>query len=472
MNSLSRRIQVPANVISAVLLIGLAGWLLYRNIATQQRMVSEKATAMLTFLNKSAVTYLINFDLTALDGFAKQVVKDEDFVYVVFFDDKGKPLTDAPKVVAPGTFNLESEIVSPDHQKLGSIRLGYSLQRVRQHLSADVATCAGVVFLAQILMTIGLGFVTRSIQQALRGLADQMARNVSQNLSAARQISTASHGLTEGAGKQAESIEQTSSSLEQMSSVTKGNAENAQKANDLAKQTRTAADKGIADMQAMSAAMQDIKHSSDDIAKIIRAIDEIAFQTNILALNAAVEAARAGAAGMGFAVVAEEVRNLALRSAQAAKETAKKIESAIHNSARGVEISGKVSLTLNEMAEKVRQVDDLATEVASASSEQTKGIAQINQAVAQMDKVTQANATSAQESASAAAELNHQANDLQKSVDHLLALVGGAQTAAGASDEPSAHENPGFPPARFSPVARSKMGSAANARPVPADADF
>jgi len=137
-----------------------------------------------------------------------------------------------------------------------------------------------------------------------------------------------------------------------------------------------------------------------------------------------------------------------------------------------VEISGKVSLTLNEMAEKVRQVDDLATEVASASSEQTRGIAQINQAVAQMDKVTQANATSAQESSNAAAELNHQANDLQKSVDHLLALVGGAQTAAGPSDELSAPVNPEFTPARVSPVARSKMGSAASARPVPANADF
>ena len=131
-----------------------------------------------------------------------------------------------------------------------------------------------------------------------------------------------------------------------MSTMTKRNAENAQKANDLAKQARTAADKGAGDMQAMTAAMEAIKVSSDDIAKIIKTIDEIAFQTNILALNAAVEAARAGEAGMGFAVVADEVRNLAQRSAQAAKETAAKIEGAIAKTAQGVEISGKVAKTL------------------------------------------------------------------------------------------------------------------------------
>ena len=215
-----------------------------------------------------------------------------------------------------------------------------------------------------------------------------------------------------------------------MAAMTKRNAENARQANDIAKEAREAANKGVGDMQTMAAAMEAIKVSSDDIAKIIKTIDEIAFQTNILALNAAVEAARAGEAGMGFAVVADEVRNLAQRSAQAAKETAGKIEGAITRTGQGVEISGKVGAVLNDIMTKVRQVDELVTEVAGASREQTDGITQINSAVGQMDKVTQSNAASAEETAAAAEELNSQAEIMKQSVAELLALVGGKKQPA------------------------------------------
>ena len=216
-----------------------------------------------------------------------------------------------------------------------------------------------------------------------------------------------------------------------MASMTRRNSENAEKTNELAKQARQAADKGVSDMQAMSAAMEAIQVSSDDIAKIIKTIDEIAFQTNILALNAAVEAARAGEAGLGFAVVADEVRNLAQRSAQAAKETAAKIEGAIARTGQGVEISSQVAQTLNEIVSKARQVDELAAEVASSSREQTQGITQINAAIGQMDKVTQSNAAHAEESAAAAKELNAQAVTMKDSVNELLQLVGGANDETG-----------------------------------------
>jgi methyl-accepting chemotaxis protein len=215
-----------------------------------------------------------------------------------------------------------------------------------------------------------------------------------------------------------------------MASMTKRNAENARNANELAKQAREAADKGVNDMRTMSAAMEAIKVSSNDISKIIKTIDEIAFQTNILALNAAVEAARAGEAGMGFAVVADEVRSLAQRSAAAAKETADKIEGAIAKTGQGVEINSKVATALNDIMTKVRQVDELVTEVTSASREQTEGITQINTAVGQMDKVTQSNASNAEESAAAAEELNAQAGVMKESVNELLQLVGNARRAA------------------------------------------
>jgi methyl-accepting chemotaxis protein len=258
----------------------------------------------------------------------------------------------------------------------------------------------------------------------LNALAETLGEVSHSLIGSASAISDSSRTLAEGSSKQAASIEETSASLEEMSSVTKRNAENAQKANELSRDARSSAEKGAEDMHAMSAAMQDIKNSSDDIAKIIRTIDEIAFQTNILALNAAVEAARAGEAGMGFAVVADEVRNLAQRSAQAAKETAAKIEGAITNTARGVTISGKVSETLNDIVVKAREMNELATEVAGASREQTQGIVQINTAVGEVDKVVQDNAACAEESAAVVRELNAQTVTMKSSVAELMRLVG------------------------------------------------
>jgi methyl-accepting chemotaxis protein len=177
-------------------------------------------------------------------------------------------------------------------------------------------------------------------------------------------------------------------------------------------------------MEGMRSAMNDIKSSSDEIAKIVKTIDEIAFQTNILALNAAVEAARAGEAGAGFAVVADEVRALAQRAATAAKETAGKIETAIHKSSQGVAISEGVAQALTEIVEKARQVDSFVGEIAQASNEQSQGIGQVNNAVGQMDKVTQSNASGAEETAAAAEELNAQAAALRDSVVELQNLVG------------------------------------------------
>jgi methyl-accepting chemotaxis protein len=285
---------------------------------------------------------------------------------------------------------------------------------------------AAIAILSGLAMVVVLAqLVTRPITARLGKLAAALDTSSAQVKDGAAQVTNSSQSLAEGASEQAASLEETSSSLEEMSSMTKRNTGNADKVNELARQTRAAAETGASDMQAMAAAMHGIKTSGDDIAKIIKTIDEIAFQTNILALNAAVEAARAGEAGMGFAVVADEVRNLARRAAQSAKETSSKIENSVTKTAQGVQLTEKVAKSLQEIVTKARQVDELAAEVASASKEQTQGIEQVNIAVSQMDKVTQSNAASAEESASAAVELNAQAESLKGAVAELLKMVSG-----------------------------------------------
>jgi Methyl-accepting chemotaxis protein (MCP) signalling domain len=285
------------------------------------------------------------------------------------------------------------------------------------------------------------------VSRPLRRVAGSLGEGAGQVAAAAAEVSDSSQKLAEGASEQAASIEETEASLEQLASMARRNTESSQKANVIARQARVAADKGVVDMQAMNAAMEAIKVSSDDIAKIIKTIDEIAFQTNILALNAAVEAARAGEAGLGFAVVAGEVRNLAQRSANAAKETATKIEEAISRTAQGVQISGTVAQSLNEIVVKARQMDELATEVAGASGEETQGITQINSAMMEMDKVTQTAAANAEESAATAEELNAQAQLMKESVENLLKLIGAGAPAA--EPLPAANPDPHLPRPRL-----------------------
>jgi methyl-accepting chemotaxis protein len=279
--------------------------------------------------------------------------------------------------------------------------------------------------LTLIVMGATVIWLSRTIALPLKSIADDLRAAAGQVDQASYHMQVSSQALANGSQQQAASLEQTSSSLEELSTMTRQNEENTHKANALAKQAREAADKGANDIQTMNAAMDAIKTSSDDIAKIIKTIDEIAFQTNILALNAAVEAARAGEAGMGFAVVADEVRNLAQRSAQAARETTSKIEGAIQKTAQGVEISQKVATALNDIVTKARQVDELVAEVSTASGEQSRGIAQINAAVAQMGQVTSSNSTRAEESAKGAEQLSNQAGVLNQSVTELLQLLDG-----------------------------------------------
>jgi len=258
-----------------------------------------------------------------------------------------------------------------------------------------------------------LNLAVDNLEQAL----SQVAGSSQQVASASGQISSGSQSLAAGANEQASSLEEVSASLEEMSSMTRQNAENAIQAKNLSGEADQNAKQGTEAMERMSSSILKIKESSDQTAKIVKTIDEIAMQTNLLALNAAVEAARAGEAGRGFAVVAEEVRNLAQRSAQAAKNTADMIGESVKNADDGVKISRDVARSFEQITTSSRKVNDLIAEIAAASKEQAVGIKQVNDAVSQMDKVTQQNAANAEESASASEELSSQAAELQAMVN-------------------------------------------------------
>ena len=306
-------------------------------------------------------------------------------------------------------------------------REAQNIARTAEDSVAGTRTATAILAGCSLIFAIGGGvYLNRNIGRTVRNVVGSIHDAAVRVATASNQIAGSSQSLATSASHQTASLEEASAALEEVASMTCRNADHALQAKELSQQTRTAADTGVAHMDEMKSAMDAITMSSAGISKIIKTIDEIAFQTNILALNAAVEAARAGEAGMGFAVVADEVRSLAQRSAQSAKETAEKIEEAVQKSEHGVRISTKVAQSLSEILAKTRQVDALIAEIATASQEQTQGITQVNSTVRKMDQVTQSNAASAHQIAGAAEEFHTQAELLTGSVANLTHLVGGS----------------------------------------------
>ncbi len=355
----------------------------------------------------------------------------------------------------------------------GKIAGMYFIGRSRAHIQdAYASTLRGggvtMLFMALLAITVSL-FVSQRIKTDIRKIMTALDENSSQLLSASNQVASASQSLAQGATTQASSLEETSASLEEMASMTRRNSESAQNTRTSATRASTSAQTGAKKMaemsQAMDAirlsskqlheAMDAIKSSNDEVTRIIKTIDEIAFQTNILALNAAVEAARAGNAGLGFAVVADEVRNLAQNCAQAARETTIKIDTAVQRGEVGTRanqvmgehlntLSSKaheVELQLLDIVEHAKQVDSLVSEIATASVEQKDGITQVNKAVSDMDRITQSNAASAEESASASKQLKAQALSLKTTVEVLRTMVEGAQHTTTPSHESFEHDD-------------------------------
>jgi methyl-accepting chemotaxis protein len=285
-----------------------------------------------------------------------------------------------------------------------------------------IGICAVALALITFIFWWGISWgVTRPLNKIIQRLLN----GAQTTYVTAQQVSSLSQQLSEGSTQQAVSLEETSSTMDQMASMTNQNADNAFKANQLASLSKEQAEKGAFSMMEMQGAMKDISESSKKVSKILKTIEEIAFQTNILALNAAVEAARAGEHGKGFAVVADEVRNLAQRSSTAAKDTALLIESSLLSIKNGTDIAGKSNEALSQIMDSANKVADIINEISTASKEQADGIKQVSNTINQIDQVTQQTAAAAKESASASSVFNQQTEVLKKTVSSLIELVNG-----------------------------------------------
>lgn len=301
-------------------------------------------------------------------------------------------------------------------------------QEISRQASMETLSGASLTaYLSNIIVAILVLITALSLNKIIRNvLADRVIRilqGAEQTREASNSVAESSQSLASGASEQAASVEETSASLEELAAMTRQNAENAETANRLSDENSQTVKEAFSSMEELTGSMQDISESSSETQKIIKTIDEIAFQTNLLALNAAVEAARAGEAGAGFAVVAEEVRNLAMRSAEAAKNTTELIERSVMNIDRGNQLVHQTNESFQKVADASNQISNLVEEITAGSREQTSGLDQLTSAVSQIDKVVQANAATAEESAAAAEELSAQSAEVTNEVQQISEFI-------------------------------------------------
>lgn len=321
-----------------------------------------------------------------------------------------------------------------ENMKTGDIKGAFVLRATMKKDAVVIAsmekiTAVGAFVLA--LVIAAFYFLNkRLIVRPLEGVSDELADGAKQIKTIAGQVGASSQSLAQGATEQAASLQETSAAMEQINSMTAQNDEHTRRAVSLMNETTTSVAEVNRSVDHMLGSMKEIGTSSDKIARIIKVIDEIAFQTNILALNAAVEAARAGEAGLGFAVVADEVRTLAQRSAQAAKDTAALIEDSISTANAGGKRLDEVAKAVSRVTEVSEKVRILIDEIGSGSQEQAKGIGQITTALRQMDQVTQQSAAGAEENAAAGADLQTQSASLARIVERLSVILEGKEAGA------------------------------------------
>ncbi|MGC8494900.1 MAG: methyl-accepting chemotaxis protein, partial [Syntrophobacteraceae bacterium] len=290
---------------------------------------------------------------------------------------------------------------------------------------AALFTICGLLLMAVIFATLSIRIVSNSVIKPIRRVIEKISNTSRSLTNSARAVADSSFKLSDGAQKQAASLEESASALEEVTSMTRSNDQNVQQTSKVSEEVLVSVSEAHERMLEMVEIIEKIKESSSRIETIMKVVESIAFQTNLLALNASVEAARAGEAGAGFAVVAEEVRALAGRSANAAKETASLVDTAGANSEMGVKAAGEVKKMLDQIVEGIDRVNTLAREISAASREQTQGVNLVNEAVSKIDAVTQENAAVSEEVAADGKALFSQAEALGGMIRQLSEIVGG-----------------------------------------------